>query len=227
MLPLGGIWRHTKTCQYSNSQSTLRRVDVQSGQVLQRYNVDSEYFAEGLTYYEPRSGQGRLLQLTWKAGVVFLYDAKKFTLLEQRSVVNATTNGEGWGICHVASEDIFYVSDGTQYLHKWNESTLQLIDKVEVTYQEANSALRTQNRLTELEYDIHSGTVLANVWYANYIVRIDPSTGFITHRYDLTMLYRGIGGDVLNGMIAITDIPNEIWVTGKDWAYMYLIRLID
>jgi glutamine cyclotransferase len=158
---------------------------------------------------------------------VFRYDASTLELLEEIPV-DSTTNGQGWGICFVPKEGIFYVSDGTHYLHQWNASTLELMDTIPVTFRDSVEDVAGQERdyLNELEYDVHSNTILANVWDQNYIVRINPATGFITHRYDLTALDRYANTDVLNG-IAITDVPNEIWVTGKYWPVMYRIRLID
>lgn len=207
--------------------SSIRRVDLYTGQVLQKHDLSSDYFGEGLTYYLDKDGNERLIQLTWREGVLFRYDAQTFEVLEERPM-DSTTNGQGWGICFVPNEDIFYVSDGTHYLHKWNASTLKLMDRIPVTYRDTMEDLvaKEQDKLNELEYDVHSNTIFANVWRQNYIVRINPATGFITHRYDLTALDRHDNTDVLNG-IAITDIPNEIWVTGKYWPVMYRIRLID
>jgi glutamine cyclotransferase len=207
--------------------SSLRRVDVGTGKVLQLHNVDSRLFGEGVTHYIDESGNTRLIQLTWVGGVVLIYDAETFQLLEER-VISSTTSGEGWGICHVAVDGIFYVTDGTAFLHKWNMTTLELIDKVPVTLRETVDGLsQERDRLNEIEYDYHSRTILSNVWYQDFIVRIDPQTGFITYRYDFTSLadlHRNAG--VLNG-IAVTGTPNEILATGKNWTTMYRIRLID
>ena len=208
--------------------SSLRRVDIATGQVLQIRTMDSTIFAEGVTYYEDEDKNGRLIQLTWKNGVAFIYDAETFDLLEERIVLSSTTSGEGWGICHVAVDSVFYVTDGTAYLHKWNMTTLELMDKVPVTLREtAESLPEFRDRLNEIEYDYHSNTILSNVLGLDFIVRIDPPTGVVTHRYDLSSLvnvHRGEG--VLNG-IAVTGTAKEILVTGKNWSYMYRIRLSD
>lgn len=206
-------------------RSSLRRVEVATGQVVQLQPVGEEYFAEGLTYYLDVDGNPKLIQLTWKAGVVLIYDAESLVLLEERTAA-ATTSGEGWGICHVASKDIFYVTDGTEYLHMWDVESLELIDKVQVTQRLSPKDLsEPQHNLNEIEYDHHSDTILSNVWYQDSIVRIDPQTGFILQRYDLTSLANlHARAGVLNG-IAVTPSQDEMWVTGKNWPSMYLIRL--
>ena len=43
-----------------NGHSSLRKVKLETGEVLQRRDVDAQYFAEGLTEW-----QGTLIQITW------------------------------------------------------------------------------------------------------------------------------------------------------------------
>jgi glutamine cyclotransferase len=198
--------------------SSIRIVDLATGEVQERHNLSDSYFGEGMTYFD-----GKLVQITWKEATGFVYDASNLNVLEVFSY--ETTNGEGWGICYVQEQDIFYVTDGTSYLHTWNRN-FELIDKVDVTTRTAQFGAQSLLNLNELEWDPFTNTVLANVWKQNDIVRIDPQTGFVTHRYNLGSLYRPSGADVLNG-IARTDTQNEFWVTGKRWSNMYRIRLID
>jgi len=225
--------------------SSLRRVDLMTGQILQFRSLDIQYFGEGLTYcyhapseQEEENYHPRLIQLTWLNGLAFIYDAETFDLLEERNVASSTTNGEGWGICHVSDKDddgnedgIFYVTDGTEFLHKWDMTTLTLMEKVSVTIrqEEMDGGISSSpiSRLNELEYDYHSNTILSNIWTFDQIIRIHPPTGFITQIYNLTSivdLHRTSG--VLNG-IAITETPNEILITGKNWPNLYRIRLLD
>jgi glutaminyl-peptide cyclotransferase len=151
-----------------------------------------------------------------------------------------TTTTEGWGITYSTKENHFLVTDGSHYLHKWDAVTRKEISKVSVTYQTANDASPIElSRLNELEWDPVTNTVLSNVWYQDNIVRIDPSTGFVRTIYNLASLFpaavRPKGADVLNG-IALTydslqEVPSigtdQVWVTGKQWPYMYRIRLVD
>ena len=207
-------------------QSSVRIVDLYSGEVLQTENLASFYFGEGLTL---DTQKGRIVQITWKRKTGFVYNATNLELLQTFSY--QTTNGEGWGICYESLRKVFFVSDGTNYLHTWNASSLgDLVTKVSVTMRMASSNkgedfVVNVARLNELEWDSFSQTVLANVWGTDYVVRIHPETGFVTHRFDLQSLYRPFGAGVLNG-IAQTDVENEIWVTGKLWPNMYRIRLL-
>lgn len=206
-------------------QSSVRRVDLATGRVLQKRDLDSQYFAEGLTYFD-----GKLIQLTYRAQRLFIYDATTLETIQEMDFF-PTTNSQGWGICHVPERDIFYVSDGTSFLHTWNATTLELIDRTEVAFRESGQVGEglvsiPRNRLNELEWDPYRGTVHANIWTQDNVVRIDPSTGYITNSYDLSSLNRPSSASVLNG-IAATGVSDEFWVTGKLWPNLYRIRLID
>lgn len=181
-------------------------------------SLPTTYFAEGLTY-----ANGRWLQLTWQEGVVLVYD-ETLTLLQLRALVTST--GEGWGICFHAERNVLYVSDGSANLHVWDGETLEEISRVEVAMRSIDGSRVPVLELNELEWDPTTGTVLANVWKQDIIVRIDPSTGVVMHVYDMASLERSAGSDVLNG-IARTDEQGVFWVTGKWWPTLYRVRLID
>jgi glutamine cyclotransferase len=210
---------YESTGQYG--ASSVRIVDLQTGEVLHIRNMDSAYFGEGMTHHD-----GTLVQITWKKGTGFVYNATNLDVMKEFTY--QTTNGEGWGICYEPSRDVFFVSDGTNYVHTWDSSSFQLLTKVPVTMRETATTTNEQSvyRINELEWDSVTQTILANIWQTNDIVRIDPQTGFVTHRYNLQSLYRPFSANVLNG-IAVTDTANEIWVTGKYWPNMYRIRLMD
>ena len=206
-------------------ESSVRIVELRSGNILQIHPLEYQYFGEGLTYYRDGSeddGGGKLVQITYRAGTGFVYDASDLSVIQEFSYT--TTNGQGWGICYQPLEQRFLVSDGTYFLHTWDAS-FRLVNKVPVTIQTATMT-NAENlfRINELEWDPFTNTVLANVWQEDYIVRINPNTGFVTHRYDLQSLWKPLDANVLNG-IAATNVPNEIWVTGKLWPSMYRIRL--
>jgi glutamine cyclotransferase len=120
---------------------------------------------------------------------------------------------------------------GSTYLHFWNEQFQPCLPTVQVTYQ----TLDMKNRqvppkplgyLNELEWDISSQTLLANIWGQDYIARIDPSTGCVLALYDLQTLYpnRLARNDVFNG-IALHPTSGQLWVTGKNWPNLYQIEL--
>jgi glutaminyl-peptide cyclotransferase len=192
-------------------ESTLRRVDLDTGEVLQIHHLDDELFGEGLTILNKR-----IYQLTWHAGIGFLYDLETFELIDEFEY-----EGEGWGLANDGERLI--MSDGSSTLYFRDLETFEVLDRVNV-YDERGLVLR----LNELEYI--DGHVWANVWLEDYIVIIDPETGWVTGRVDLTGLPqpedRGDRRvDVLNGIAYDLD-EERIFVTGKLWPALYEIELV-
>lgn len=211
--------------------SSIRKVDLQSGQVMQQYNSPSDIFGEGLAYYYDddtvNGAGGRLIHITWKSQRGFILDADTLQLVEEFSF--STTKNEGWGITYNPNTDEFIVSDGSEYLHFWNRNREEL-RKVKVTSKSKSGFCLFRgasgvSNLNELEWDDATKTVLANVWQTDNIVRIDPLNGNIITWYDMSDLYnnRAIGADVLNG-IAFNPYQDELWLTGKKWPHMYQVR---
>jgi Glutamine cyclotransferase len=189
-----------------NGQSSLRRVDLETGEVLQRHNLGQRYFGEGITILGDK-----IYQLTWTTQVGFVYSRDDFKQLQ-----SFFYPGEGWGITHDGEQLI--VSDGTAMLRFLDPETLKETRRVAVT--EDGKPL---TRLNELEYI--DGEVWANVWYTDYIVRIDPATGRVVSKLDLSNLYpEGSNDDVLNGIAWDRD-AQRLFVTGKLWPYLYEIRV--
>jgi len=228
-------------------KSNVRVVNVATGEVLLERSLDGKYFGEGVAYYEveEETGEsdtsaaatknmvGRLIQITWKEKTGFIYDARSLKQLEEFQY--ETSNGQGWGITHNGGTNEFYVTDGSYILMAWDATTRKETRRIEVTRRISSSdgdrTLRV-SMLNEIEYDPTTDTILSNVWFQDVILRIDPSTGFVTTVYDLKDLFvdRPAKADVLNGIALVADHgtnPNQIWVTGKLWPYMYRIRLID
>lgn len=241
---------YESTGQYK--ESDLRLVEIATGTVLESYPLADRYFAEGIAHYpienyhDPASRKFGIVQLTWMEQTAFEYTFAS-GLAGPAGVANwtySTSNTQGWGITYDPVENLFYVVDGSVYLHVWDAATHREIAKHAVTYQRAGEdRSRTLNYLNELEWDPVTRTILANVIFQDILVRIDPDTGFVTHLYDLSALYprqeRDPNADVLNG-IALTydvlkegapvegvDATDQVWVTGKYWPGMYRIRLID
>lgn len=190
-------------------QSTVRKVDPESGEVLQRVELPDEYFGEGITILGDK-----LYQLTWQSQTGFIYDAESLELLDEFSYPT-----EGWGITHDGERLI--MSDGSNTLYFWDPETLETVGQISVTYQ-GNAV----SRLNELEYI--DGSIYANVWQTDQIVIIDPDTGDVTGVIDLTWLLsddvRTGGEDVLNGIAY--DAENErLFVTGKLWPQLFEIDL--
>lgn len=189
-------------------ESSLRRVDLASGTVQQSTPLDAQYFGEGITTW-----QETIIQLTWRAGVAFVYDRSTFA--EQRQFQYTT---EGWGITHDGVRLI--MSDGTSTLYFRDPVTFAEMGTVEV--RDGTIAI---DRLNELEYV--EGEVFANVWTTDQIVRISPADGRVVGTIDLTDLPRPAGGvdDVLNG-IAYEPSDGRLYVTGKRWPEIFEIRLV-
>jgi len=189
--------------------SSLRKVELETGEVLRKVDLSEAYFAEGLALYEDR-----LFQLTWREGTGFIYGLEDFSLIDQ--FVYQT---EGWGLTHDGERLI--MSDGTNNLYFLDPNTLQITKTLEVTFMGEEIV-----RLNELEYI--RGEIYANIWQTDYIVRIDPTTGDVLGWIDLGGILpedlRG-GTDVLNG-IAYDQEGDRLFVTGKFWPQLYEIQLI-
>ena len=191
-----------------NGKSSVRKVRLETGEVLQRYDVDARYFAEGLTDWG-----NRLIQLTYTTNVGFVYDLKSFAL--QRTF---TYTGEGWGLTHDARRLI--MSDGTSGLRFLDPETLRETGRVVV--KDGDTPI---DNLNELE--VVKGDVYANVWTTDRIAIISPDSGRVTAWLDLAGIrgpIRSSTEDVLNG-IAYDAARDRLFVTGKYWSKLFEIRV--
>jgi glutamine cyclotransferase len=202
----GTLWESTGL----NGASSLRKVDLQSGQVLQSYALPAQYFGEGLTLFG-----GKLIQLTWQTHIGFVYDPGCFC--PERTF---TYDGEGWGLTH--DDRSLMMSDGTNQIRFLDPRTFAVTQTISVF--DHGQPLRNIN---ELEYI--NGEIYANIWQTDRIVRIDPTSGAILGWIDLTGLLpqadRGPTTDVLNG-IAYDDATGRLFVTGKNWPDLFQIALV-
>jgi glutamine cyclotransferase len=184
--------------------SSLREVDLETGAVLRRVDLQSQFFAEGMTLF-----QGKIIQLTWQNQVGFIYDPATFARIGEFSYT-----GEGWGLTHDAQHLI--MSDGTNRIRFLDPATFQVVRSIDVW----DSLGNPLNNINELEYI--NGEIYANVWQTDRVARIDPFTGAIIAWIDLTGLRTS--GDVLNG-IAYDAATGHLLVTGKLWPWMYRIEV--
>ena len=190
-------------------QSTLRKVDPETGAVLLEKRLDAQYFAEGLALLE-----GKLYQLTWKENTGFIYDPQDFRQLGAFSYPT-----EGWGLTTDGSSLI--LSDGSATLYFLDPQTLQTTRALQVSLDGA-----PLDRLNELEYI--RGEIYANIWYTDLIARIDPTSGEVVGVIDCGSLRDGEGApapnDVLNG-IAYDARGDRLYLTGKNWPWIYEVSL--
>jgi glutamine cyclotransferase len=202
-------WLYEGTGNYN--QSTVRKVRLSNGEVIQARNNASDIFGEGITIYN-----GRIYQLSWKAQICFVYDLN--TLEEVQKYYYQ--NKEGWGLTN--NEDELIMSDGTNILYFLDPEMFTVNRQIEVYNNEG-----PVKDLNELEYI--DGKIYANRYYTDEIVIIDPATGKEEGRVDmkgiLSIKDRKPSTNVLNGIA--WDAENErLFITGKYWPKLFEIELV-
>jgi len=194
-----GQFEHSKLIKYDHTNS----------QIYAEINLPSAYFGEGITVLN-----GKVYQLTWKSGKCLVYDYE--TLTQENSF---SYTGEGWGLCN----------DGTDLIMSNGSSTIYFRSDADFSIKRT-IAVRTLSgisvdEINELEYA--DGLLWANIWGENSIISIDPVTGIIEGRYDLSDLKEQavneyFGSNVLNG---IAHKDSSFFVTGKYWPNIFEIKL--
>jgi glutamine cyclotransferase len=192
-----------------NGLSTLRKVRLETGEVVQQQRVAPQYFAEGLTAWNRR-----LIQLTWQSNIGFVYDLSSFTL---QTTFRYT--GEGWGLTHDGKRLI--LSDGSDSLRFLDPVSFREQGRIQV--RDGSVPIKDLN---ELEYV--RGEIYANVWHTDRIARISPASGRVVGWIDLRGLlprtYQLDAEAVLNG-IAFDAARNRLFVTGKLWPRLFEITV--
>jgi len=194
-----------------NGQSSLRLVDLDSGNVVREKSLPHQYFGEGITIVSDR-----LYQLTWKSQQGFVYDKNTFEQTGEFSY-----SGEGWGLTFDGKNLV--ISDGTEVLRFLDPLTFTEVRRIRVTF-----AGQPQQKLNELEFI--DGEIFANVWQTNKIIRISPKTGNVTGMLDLSGILsdseRVPDTDVLNG-IAYNQANDLVLITGKRWPKLFVITITE
>lgn len=194
-----------------NGQSSVRKVQLETGKVLMKKDIPSEYFGEGIT------GVGtEIVGLTWTSQVGFVFDMASLELKQKYAYP-----GEGWGLTNDAN--YIYMSDGTPVIRVLNPKTREEVRRIQVT-----ADGKPIPRLNELEWV--EGEIYANVWGTDVIARINPANGNVIGWIDLEGLleprWKGIRVvDVLNG-IAYDSKQRRLFVTGKLWPRLFEIELV-
>ena len=191
-------------------KSSLRKVELETGNVLQLYELPDQYFGEGITVLH-----NIIIQLTWKSNLGFYYDKESLNISG-----NFTYVTEGWGITN--DGDRLIMSDGTSTLHFLDPDTFNITGHIEVYNNDISI-----DKLNELEYI--NGRIYANIWQTDNIVIINPYNGQVNGWIDLSGLIQSqdysISTDVLNG-IAYDNLNNRLFVTGKLWPWLFEIELV-
>ena len=197
-------------------QSTLRKVAIKTGEVLQQINLDKKYFGEGMTIVNKK-----IIWLTWKNRKGFVYDLETF---KQEKEFAYTKSKEGWGLTH--SETELIKSDGSNKIWFLDPETLKEKRAIQVYTND-----RSVNYLNELE--LINGKIYANKYQKNTIAIIDAKTGIVEGLGDLRGLEKEMAktqklvadDEVLNG-IAYDAENNRLFVTGKHWSKLFEIELV-
>jgi glutamine cyclotransferase len=200
-------------------ESTLRRVKLRTGEVLQKVDLEDEYFGEGITLIGDR-----IWQITWQEETGFLYDAETFETLETFSYNSDDgKTEEGWGLTDDGT--VLAMSDGTEVIRFRDPETFEVIREIRVT--EKGTPVFYLNELEWIGDEI-----FANVFGYDHVVRIDPATGLVVGRFNLAPLRAReqrscpTEPEVTNG-IAYLQKGKRLFVTGKLWCHVYEIELAD
>jgi glutaminyl-peptide cyclotransferase len=191
-------------------RSALRKVKLETGQLLQSFDLPQPFFGEGITVLPQQ-----ILQLTWQSQTGFVYDKTNFRVLKSFSYP-----GEGWGMTNDGKQ--IYMSDGTAQIRVWDPMTLKEIRRINVA-----DVGKAVSELNELEFV--RGEIWANVWQTDRIARISPADGRVLGWIDLTGILpnseRTNSDAVLNG-IAYDAAADRLFVTGKLWPKLFEIKVV-
>ena len=191
------------TGQYG--QSSLRKVELKSGEVKQYMNIKQQYFGEGITIMNDK-----IIQVTWNSRTGIIYEKESF-----KQLATFTYNTEGWGITYNGEQLIMSV--GTNKLHFIDTDVFSEIETMEVYNNKGPITY-----LNELEFV--DGFIYANVWQKDYIIVIDPANGKVLKKIDCSNLvpekYKNHNDFVLNG-IAYNKKNGHFYLTGKYWDVLY------
>ena len=197
-------------------QSTLRKVEIKTGKVLQKINLDKKYFGEGMTIFN-----NKIYWLTWEAKKGFIYNLDTF---KQEGEFSYDKSKEGWGLTHNNVDLI--KSDGTHKIWFLDNQTLK--EKKSIQVYTNKYAIKDLNEL-----ELINGKIYANKYQQNAIVIINPTTGIVEGIANLKSLKKEMEktqklvpqDEVLNGIAYDTE-NNRIFVTGKNWGKLFEIELI-
>jgi glutaminyl-peptide cyclotransferase len=191
-------------------RSSVRKVDLTTGRVLQNFDVPQPFFGEGITLVG-----NQIFELTWQSQTGFVYDKSNFQVLG-----NFKYPGEGWGLTNDGKQ--IYMSDGSSQIRVWDPATLKEVRRITV-----KDGDKPVTELNELEFV--KGEILANVWRTDRIARISPADGKVLGWIDLSGILpppeRSGSDAVLNG-IAYDASTDRLFVTGKLWPKLFEIKLL-
>ena len=193
-----------------NGKSSLRKINFNTGEIINMINLEYEYFGEGLTVLNDK-----IYQLTWKNKIGFIYDLE----LNNIGTFNYENSKEGWGLCN--DGNYIYKSDGTSKIWRLDPNTLEEVDFIDVMTDKS----RIKN-INELEYI--DGKIYANTYQQNrdVVIVINPSNGVVENVIDFSGLRDKVlqtpDLDVMNG---IAYNKGKLFVTGKNWDKVFEVKV--
>lgn len=197
-------------------ESTLRKVELETGKVVQKKDVPKEYFAEGMTIIGDK-----IYQITWQENTAFVYNLSDFSLIK-----TLRYSGVGWGLTNDGTHLI--MSDGTHVIRFVNPETFETVKTIVVLDEKGKPLMK----INELEYV--KGEIWANIWHSeeigkpNHIARIDPASGKLLGWINLDKISptdsERDSENTLNG-IAYDTATDRIFITGKNWRRLFEIKL--
>ncbi len=192
------------------SHSVLRKIKLETGEVVQQIKLAPHLFGEGITILDHE-----IFQLTYKTELGFVYDLA--TMKAKRTFIY---NGEGWSLTNDGTQ--IYMDDGTPQIRVWDPATLR--EKRRITVHDDDGPVPQVN---ELEWV--AGEIYANVWQTDTMLRISTANGRVLGKVNLAGLLtdedRKGRVDVLNG-IAYDAAGKRLFVTGKWWPKLFEIRIV-
>jgi glutamine cyclotransferase len=208
----GGGYLDPPPGQPKDGQSSLSKTDLATGKTIKKIMLDPKVFGEGISIVG-----NKIIQLTWKEKIGYVYDKDTFKLL---NTFNNNVGVEGWGMCFDGKK--LYMDDSTNRIWFLDKDNFRQTGYIDV-YDDKTHI----DAVNELEYI--DGKLYSNVYQTNEILAIDPKTGAVLQRIDLSSLYpaesRAENADVLNG-IAYDAANKRIFITGKKWPHVYQVKFV-
>lgn len=212
---------YESTGMYKRTQ--VRRLDRETGAVLQSTDAGDKAFGEGLMLW-----QDRLLQLNWQKNTGFVYNSSTF----DKSGTLQHPYRDGWGFTgSPRSDEEFTMTDNGHDL-LFVRPTVSTNQKDVVLTEVGRMPVHDQGAYVTMlnELEMIGGEIFANIFGKDCIARINPADGTVSG----WILMDGIlkepvpdrhGNNVLNGIAFDPSNPSRIFVTGKEWPKMYEIEL--
>tara|TARA_B100000579_G_scaffold298665_1_gene248753 strand:+ start:162 stop:863 length:702 start_codon:yes stop_codon:yes gene_type:complete len=186
--------------------SEIRKINKKTGKIINFKKLPPKYFGEGITIFDDK-----IFQVTWKSKKGFVYDINNFALLAEFKI-----NGQGWGLANDGKSLI--LSDGSEKIYFLNPKNFKVEKTISVSLNGNKQML-----INELEFI--RGEIWANIWKSNEIITINPLSGRVTSIFDISKISEQKEiEDVPNG-IAWDKENDKIFITGKNWNFIYLLDI--